>query len=149
MNVMYSILIIAFDINYWKMRLSFTTFNIFRYQILEDKPEIHDIQSSKIVGSVCNQSPRFNVSKTWSEECSLNHQVDFNHAKITIVCSDNQDDSTNTEEDNDTITLVTENVYDTSDRCIIAQSSICDKKILPHLRRSYFQVRTLLLFHRS
>ena len=74
----------------------------FRYQLFEHEPELNDIKPSVIVGRICEQSPRFDTSKTSSEWCCLNKRVKCNYKylneDLTLFNGDNQVDLINVKE---------------------------------------------------
>ena len=107
---MTSILITFFDINYWKMSLRFTAFDVLR---------LWGTLKINLLYLMC--------LKLHLKNALFNHKVNFNHVNLSIIFSDYQDDFATLEEEDDAITLVTENFCDTNDPCIIVQSSIFDK----------------------
>ena len=54
----------------------------FRHQLFEDEPNLNGIQSSVIVGSICNQYPKFNVSQTLSDDFCLNKKINCNYEDL-------------------------------------------------------------------
>ena len=53
-----------------------------RCQLFEDEPELNDIQSSVIVRSICEKSPRINAFKTSSEDCYLIKRINCNYIDL-------------------------------------------------------------------
>ena len=72
----------------------FDVYYYFRYQLFEDEPELNDIQSSVIVGNICEKSPRLNASQTSSEEGCLNKRSNWNYEDLNeylnLVNGDNK-----------------------------------------------------------